>query len=456
MSAPDVPDYQRARTDAQIVLGNFGMTDLDVTVEIPATIRALWLWIGPPPGTPDVQVIGTSTNVTYPTAQPLIDAQNLTNAPTLVFVNPALDPEVRIIWSESTDADWWVVGDTRPSYVIEATLNGAGGQWGQPVPQGAVLVGGSDGTNLQALAVTDTGELIISGGAFPSVYGPPATATPADAILFGGSDGTDLRFVRTDTGGYLLTKDQGVAAIVGTPGSAAPSSAALVGGTDGTDLRALKTDSSGVLQVSGSSFPAVYGAPGTTPPADVLALGGTDGTDLRALLTQAGGTLLVADLNVEGATGAPGSSLPTRAMAVAGTDGTDLRGLRTSKTGLQYAVPSAPPTDTADRPPNDLLWASVSGVTTTAALIAAPGAGLRVRLFWLYSWSSQSGTTGWVQVTYGGNALIFLDNEYPGGQQGGPATFPLTGVPLDANTIVYLVIAAGKGGATAGYTVETI
>jgi 5-hydroxyisourate hydrolase-like protein (transthyretin family) len=112
--------------------------------------------------------------------------------------------------------------------------------------------------------------------------GTPATTAPTQAVQIGGTDGTDLRALATDTSGrpqvtvatplpagtnaigtvgqadapWSITVDDAQ----GTPASTAPTQAVQVGGTDGTDLRALATDTSGritpnIVAVGGASLP---------------------------------------------------------------------------------------------------------------------------------------------------------------------------------------------------------
>ena len=71
-------------------------------------------------------------------------------------------------------------------------------------------------------------------------------SAPSVATLVGGTDGTDLRALATDATG--VAKAQG-AYTEAAPGTAAPSHALLVGGTDGTDLRALATETTGEIDV---------------------------------------------------------------------------------------------------------------------------------------------------------------------------------------------------------------
>jgi len=72
--------------------------------------------------------------------------------------------------------------------------------------------------------------------------GAPGAAVPGAALQVGGTDGTDLRALATDATG--VAKVQG-GYTEGAPGAAAPTRAVQVGGTDGTDLRALRTDPAG-------------------------------------------------------------------------------------------------------------------------------------------------------------------------------------------------------------------
>jgi hypothetical protein len=83
----------------------------------------------------------------------------------------------------------------------------------------------------------------ISGNAGASVDAVLGAAIPLNAILIGGSDGTDLRALATDTSGR-----QEVVGAAGS-GSAVAGNPVLVGGSDGTDARTLLTDNTGQLKV---------------------------------------------------------------------------------------------------------------------------------------------------------------------------------------------------------------
>ena len=129
--------------------------------------------------------------------------------------------------------------------------------------------------------------------------------------MVGGSDGTNLRALATDNGGQLkvlienTTPISGtVTANQGTPNSAANSwPVEITDGTNvlGTPAHPVRTDPTGttVQPVSGTVVAEIEGhagaildaAPGATSPANAVQVGGTDGTNMRALLTDNTGKL---------------------------------------------------------------------------------------------------------------------------------------------------------------------
>ena len=260
-----------------------------------------------------------------------------------------------------TGADWTTLFQTFVAAI--AAINAA-------IPTDAMMIGGSDGTDLRPIATDTEGRLKLAAGTveigafnieqvggtaqtgadwttfFQALYDALAAAgvaVPANVLQVGGTDGTDLRALATDTTGALKlaagTNDIGSVGInnVGgtaqtaadwTPlfqavfnalaaaGSAVPTNTMQVGGSDGTDLRTLKTDATGQIylvpnqalnvgEVGGTAqtgadwtplFQAIYKAitaAGSAVPTNTLQVGGTDGTDLRAISTDASGNVNV-------------------------------------------------------------------------------------------------------------------------------------------------------------------
>jgi hypothetical protein len=128
----------------------------------------------------------------------------------------------------------------------------------------ATLAGAVSASKVQ---VAGTVAAEIEGHSGASLDAAPGSAIPTNALLMGGSDGTDLRAIATDTSGQVkvLIENGSAIPISGTitaeieghsgasldaaPGSAIPTNALLMGGSDGTDLRAIATDSSGQQKV---------------------------------------------------------------------------------------------------------------------------------------------------------------------------------------------------------------
>jgi hypothetical protein len=137
--------------------------------------------------------------------------------------------------SDGTDSRAMVV-DASGFLKVNVAAGGAGGGavYG-PTAVGSApanppeLVGGIDGAStpkIRTLGVAVTGATV-----------------PANGVLVGGSDGTDLQAIATDTSGRV--KSVGAA----TSGSAVSGAPVLVGGSDGTDARTMLTDSNGHLYV---------------------------------------------------------------------------------------------------------------------------------------------------------------------------------------------------------------
>lgn len=140
-----------------------------------------------------------------------------------------------------------------------------------------------------------------------------------------------------------------------------------------------------VLPVSAIEVAFFTGMANVAPPADasVTVTLGSAPTVTWYIVADAG-VRLVTELTVQSAMQASGASVPPDGIAVLGSDGTDARFLRTSQQGILYGVWSAPDTATGDHPPNELQIAQVvpsgTGITT---LVAAPGTGKRLRVFYL-------------------------------------------------------------------------
>ena len=152
-----------------------------------------------------------------------------------------------------------------------------------------------------------------------------------------------------------------------------------------------------------------------------------------------------------------GQPLQTYGIQIAGSDGTDARVIRTDAQGITYAIPSAPDTATGDHPPNELLAASINSGST---LLAAPGGGLRYRIFAVIIATTNVngiGSFAYVAATKTG-ATVYLG--FAAASPPSASPIPLSGLALDANTAVTVGIVGGSVGttvyATAIYTLEAV
>lgn len=501
MSVPDTPDYQRGVVAAQQLLGSFIGTAATETVTVPANVEALLILVGPVPD-PIIEITGVASGVIYPSYTFWTeDDAGIFNLATVVVVASQVDTEVQVKWGTAPGRPWWVLADTAGRFTFDAPTVASTAKGGQNAPLDALQVAGSDGTDLRVLLTDASGRLQVTGAAFPPVYAAPGTAAPADALQVGGTDGADLRALLVDSSGHALTIDQTLKLAIAALGAALPADAVLVAGSDGTDLRALATDTSGHALTIDQALKLAIAAVAATPPADVVQVGGSDGTHLRAFFTDIAGRLLTVDLNLSNsitalglgkpadalqvagndgtnlralltdtsghaltidqtlklAIAALGAALPADAVLVAGSDGIDLRAVRTNQQGAPYAIPSAPGEATGDRPPNELLWANAGGGIGTATVIAAPGAGKAIRLFFVHAFAATTAALfDAVATEVGGASVPLCVNLGQPGATPAPAVLPLTGLLMKANTAFTLSITAGAASCSVGYTIETV
>lgn len=129
----------------------------------------------------------------------------------------------------------------------------------------------------------------------------------------------------------------------------------------------------------------------------------------------------------------------------------DISNLRNFQ-GMQYVVPSAPGTDTLDHPPNELQYTS-AGLNGSAALVASPGAGKRIRLFSAQMCNADVVVSGYLFDTVVATPLIYANQG-----SGVAMTYGPTGVPLTANAGLsyHQDIGGGFMICIAVYTVETV
>ena len=457
MSAADTPDNIRAVINGQKVLASTPGATTVVTVDIPPGTQALWM-----------VTTAVTSNVPY-----LIGLQSLASysawkledpsrpfPPLYIYVAfpiPAIDTQVEVDWTVDPAAEWFVIADTGGRLTHDPAMMASTGQPNSNNPLRAMQVAGTDGVIMRTLKTDATGALVTTGGAFPPVYAVPGAAAPADALQVGGSDGVNLRAFKTDATGQQLTIDQTLKLAIGVLAAALPADAVLIGGSDGANLRPVLLDANGRPLTIDQNLKLTIGATAAAVPADAVQMGGSDGANLRALLTDATGKLLTLDQNLKLAIAALAAAIPADAVQVGGSDGVNLRAMRVNQTGVPYSIPTVPNTAAGDRPPLELQWATAAVTAMTSTVVAAPGAGKRLRLFYIETWSQTSNATYALAVTdTAGNAINFGVSVSPAGATPPPSALPLTGFLCGTNTAVSLIVTAGTGAATVGYTIETV
>lgn len=145
-----------------------------------------------------------------------------------------------------------------------------------------------------------------------------------------------------------------------------------------------------------------------------------------------------------------GNAAPVDALQIGGTDGTDLRAIRTDTNGQQFTVPAPPGTGTGDHPPVELSTAYVYNGTGGNVLVAAPGAGKRIRLFFVQLIAAISGSVAYLQNGAADRLYAY------GTSQGMTAKVPLAGIPVPANDSLVAHISSGNVYCTVMYTIETV
>lgn len=126
----------------------------------------------------------------------------------------------------------------------------------------------------------------------------------------------------------------------------------------------------------------------------------------------------------------------------------------TDENGQMYVVSSAPSVLSGDHPANELLFAQFGNAPSGSTVIAAPGAGNRLRLF--YATASALTAGQFINLSGSVSGKIVL---------AGIATNPLipttidykpTGVILGTNDALIMTTAGGTGTCNVVYTVETV
>lgn len=160
----------------------------------------------------------------------------------------------------------------------------------------------------------------------------------------------------------------------------------------------------------------------------------------------------VVDLATASAIAAPTAAAPNRAMLVGGNYGGHMHPFLIDGAGTLYAVPTIPSLAAGDHPPTELRVASpILGVSGT--VVAAPGPGLRIRVFAMQMGSQGQAFTGYLTDTISGQALCV------GGQSNaGAITLPAQGYPLTADAGINFNAWGGTGNmlSVVYYTIEAV
>jgi hypothetical protein len=225
---------------------------------------------------------------------------------------------------------------------------------------------------------------------------------------------------------------------------------------------------------TGSSYPVVQPLPGdngfylvfVAPGADpqVTITWGANAQWTWYVVADAG-VRLIADLILEqmAGPGTGGSLAPSSGLFVGGYVQVGINRLfepfRTDAIGRSYTIPGVPATDTGDGPPYELkYYAGVLNAGAGVTIIAAPGAGKRIRIFYAKC-RTFSGSASTVAATFGGVVMILVASGTTASSSDlDTLIVPLTGIATDANTPVVYTSSAGNPGliAVVIYTVETI
>jgi len=168
------------------------------------------------------------------------------------------------------------------------------------------------------------------------------------------------------------------------------------------------------------------------------------------------GVHVVFDPIVASTIGEPGPTLPGGAVLVGGDAAGSLRALAVNLQGLPYAIPSAPDIAAGDHPPNELLVASVVDVTALTVIVAAPGAGKRVRVFSANVHNPPTAGAGSKVIL--NDAATNLSSYIYSGEMAA-LDFKPSGFACATDAPINLSVAGAAGvlgGATVVYTVETV
>lgn len=155
----------------------------------------------------------------------------------------------------------------------------------------------------------------------------------------------------------------------------------------------------------------------------------------------------------------PGTAISNMLGELVGlSDGSHFRYLLGNNQGIPYAIPSAPGPSPGQHPPNELTW--INGeISATTIVIATPGAGKRIRIFFVKGWYvGAANTIEFTGTTSTGDVMIL--GTLSGTALGNVDTFepPLNGQAFANNEGFEIVFDAAGGDVfyNIGYTTETI
>lgn len=151
-------------------------------------------------------------------------------------------------------------------------------------------------------------------------------------------------------------------------------------------------------------------------------------------------------------TAGSGVEFPVKALMVGGSNGVGLEPFKTNNKGQQYVIPTVPATDAGDHPVTELLAESFHTEANEETVIAAPGAGLRLRVF-----AGQLSLSGLLAawLVDARSSIRLFSVQAPGTSS---LTLPAQGYPLRENAALAYTRFVGTGAAvgTVYYTVEHV
>lgn len=157
------PDWQRGVYTPQKLIGKFTTAQLSETVTLPPNCESLLVVV---PGVvfyggQSVQVVGTTTNGTYPAIAciqfPDVDQIGLF----IAAVSPAADPAVTVTLTATPSADWYVVADAGVRGVVDYAGALAIAIPGSSPPVGGIQTMGFDGIESRPFLVNKIGETYV-------------------------------------------------------------------------------------------------------------------------------------------------------------------------------------------------------------------------------------------------------------------------------------------------------